>query len=92
MRRQFNENGFLQRLEDGELSALPIKDRELETPPAGMPPGTRSQTVVYLDRSGTRVAIVHQYLLPDGKLGASGQPDPKYVLVRGQIFAWDGTN
>jgi hypothetical protein len=32
---------------------------------------------------GEPVAIVHQYLLPDGRLGASGRPDPKQVIVPG---------
>jgi len=27
------------------------------------------------------IAIVHQYLLPNGTLGGSGRPDPKRVTV-----------
>ena len=35
-----------------------------------------------------RVAIVHQYLAPDGvSLGGSGTPDPKYLEVNGSIYA-----
>lgn len=42
--------------------------------------------MVYYSVAGDPVAIVHQYVLPDGMLGASGRPDPKWVIVRG-----DGT-
>ena len=42
-----------------------------------------SQLVDVLDASGTRVAEFHQYLLPDGSIGASGRRDPKGVLVGG---------
>jgi hypothetical protein len=39
--------------------------------------------VEYLDPSGDRVALVHQYLRTDGRLGASGRPDPKWVVITG---------
>jgi hypothetical protein len=33
--------------------------------------------------------MVHQYLQPDGTLGASGQPDPKRLLHDGILYhAW----
>ena len=38
--------------------------------------------VRYLDADGNVVAMVHQYLLPDGTLGASGNPDPKWLFWR----------
>ena len=40
----------------------------------------RSQVVSYFDRA-VRVAICHRYVLPDGTLGASGRPDPKWLRV-----------
>jgi hypothetical protein len=40
-----------------------------------------SQIIEYFDAEGTRVALVDQYLRPDGTLGGSGRPDPKRVLV-----------
>jgi hypothetical protein len=40
-----------------------------------------SQTVEHRDRYGRRVALVHQYRMRDGTLGASGKPDPKVVVL-----------
>jgi hypothetical protein len=51
-------------------------------PASNQPVGTESQ-IVYYSRDGMPVAIVHQYVLPDRTLGASGRPDPKWVVVRG---------
>jgi len=56
-------------------------------PPVGEPVCTRSQIAVYLDQYGEKSAIVHQYLRPDGALGASGRPDPKWLLVGGLVYA-----
>ena len=33
--------------------------------------------------STTLLATVHLYKNPDGSIGASGQPDPVYLLVNG---------
>lgn len=80
-------------------NVLPRLDKDLieivssEGPPNPryhQPPGTLSQRVEYWESTGNslrKVAIVHQYLLPDGTLGASGLPDPKRVLHDGVIFA-----
>jgi hypothetical protein len=32
------------------------------------------------------VAVMHQYLRPDGTIGASGQPDPKRLVVEGDVW------
>jgi hypothetical protein len=50
-----------------------------------MPAGTRSQIIAYRE-GNTTVAEVHQYLLPDGSLGASGVPDPKRLLINGLLY------
>lgn len=50
-----------------------------------MPPGTRSQIIAYLE-AGRQIAIVHQYRLPNGQLGASGLPDPKRLLIGGLLY------
>ncbi len=47
---------------------------------------TRSQLITYFDADGRRVAIVHQYLRRDGTLGASGLPDPKWLLHEGEVL------
>lgn len=59
-------------------------------PRMGQTAGTRSQRVSYwatLDGKLQRVARVHQYLKPDGTLGASGKPDPKSVFHEGTLYA-----
>jgi hypothetical protein len=79
-RQRFRETGILERILNGELHA-DIFRNSLAKPSAGQPPGTRSQMVRYRDRAdGTTVVIVHRYLLPDGTLGGSGLPDPKWLL------------
>jgi len=42
--------------------------------------------VAYLDAGGQRIALVHQYLRPDGTIGGSGRPDPKELLEDGIIY------
>ena len=42
--------------------------------------------VWYLSPDGRKLAIVHQYLLPNGTIGASGRPDPKRMIHDGEII------
>lgn len=51
----------------------------------GLQPGTRSQLVAYFD-GDIIVARVHQFLQPDGTLGASQIPDPKELRVESEIW------
>jgi hypothetical protein len=69
-------------LEKRARAGKPLKD---DPGPPHQPTGTRSQTVPY-SLMGYRIAICHQYLLPDGSFGASGKPDPKLVEYRGKVF------
>ncbi len=65
-----------------------IRNKVLRHPEMkGEPPGTRSQLIRYLDQKGSWVVEVHQYLRPDGTLGASGRPDPKRLRLGGIIYA-----
>ena len=50
------------------------------SPTYHQPKGTKSQKIGYFDRNGIKVAEVHQYLLPDGSIGASGIPDPLRIF------------
>ena len=64
---------------------LIIERRKNNTPIASaqQPPGSRSQTWYYYtkkDKKWERIAVVHQYLRPDGCIGGWGRPDPKWVL------------
>jgi hypothetical protein len=89
MRALFNEWGYWQRVKEGEFVELLFSTH---APGPAAPPslqdGTESQEVHYFDRQVRRRAIVHQYLQPDGTLGASGKPDPKYLMGDdGTIYA-----
>ena len=86
LRRLFNHGGFLQRVQAGSLQERIVQDRHPSAPAAPVPFCTRSQLVEYTDAVGFPVALVHQYLQPDGTLGASGLPDPKWVFRDGIIY------
>lgn len=84
LRRLFNTGAYWEEARAGRLSQVVKWER---TPAlATEPPGTRSQVVAYYDAEGRRVAIVHQYLRPDGMIGGSGRPDPKELLDGGILF------
>jgi hypothetical protein len=87
LRRLFNDGRYWERVLSGELTQHIRRNAHPEIPPAGEPVCTRSQIAVYLDRDGAKLAIVHQYLRPDGTFGASGQPDPKWLLSGGIAYA-----
>ena len=75
----------------GELVEV-LRAEYLTPATAGQVPGTVSQLVAYYERlpNGRRrpLAVVFQYLQPDGKLGTSGKPDPKWLrLPNGAIIA-----
>ena len=50
------------------------------------PPGTLSQVLEYYDADGQMLVLVHQYLRPDGTIGASGKPDPKWMRLEDEIL------
>src|SRR3990172_8134823 len=80
IRYEFNRGNFVSRVQAGELVSDPHADHHMERPPPRHPPCTRSQFVIYRTRDGEPVAGVHQYLLPDGRFGGSGKPDPKRLV------------
>ncbi len=86
IRRVFNDGHYLEMLANGELIAILLKDRPAK-PSSGQPHGTRSQILTYKSKTGKLVALVHQYLRPDGTLGASGLPDPKRLLHNNRLLA-----
>lgn len=72
---------------EGQLAAEVLSDRELKKwRERGQEEGTRSQVLRYLDAEGRWLVEVHQYLRPDGSLGASGQPDPKRLRLQDRIL------
>ena len=86
MRRLFNDGRFYERVQQGELVARRRTDRHPTANRANEPYCTRSQIVEYVDLAGISVALVHQYQRRDGTLGASGEPDPRWVVIDGVVY------
>jgi hypothetical protein len=84
--RIFNDNCYVCRLQAGELRKNKLESVHVRSRKAAVPVCSHSQIIEYLDNDGNRVALVHQYRLRDGTLGASGQPDPKWLLHEGKIY------
>ncbi len=83
LRRRFNEGEYWLRTESGALTVEVRRSGHPSPEGSGEPYCTRSQIVAYSDRIGRRVAVVHQYLRPDGTVGGSGRPDPKMLVEDG---------
>ena len=90
LRRLFRNERFVARVESGELIADLVKNNHLTPEKAALKRQaycTHSQTYDYL-RANIRVAVVHQYLMPDGiSIGGSGMPDPKFLEINGRTYA-----
>ena len=84
-RKLFNGAGFTERLAKGELTAVLKRNGHPTSPKAPVPFCTRSQLVVYLEGEKA-VAMIHQYVLPDSTIGASGKPDPKWLTHGGTTY------
>ena len=82
----FNTGQFWEKVQQGVMTAKVLTDRHPSLPKANEPFCTRSQVLAYFDDKNERVAVVHQYLRPDGTLGASQRPDPKKLLVNGILY------
>jgi hypothetical protein len=85
LRKRFNAGKYYERVLADELIAT-VESERLPRAEANEPPGTLSQMIWYYDDSLQRVALVHQYLRPDGSLGGSGRPDPKRLLFGDEIL------
>ncbi|HUG94250.1 MAG TPA: hypothetical protein VML55_25700 [Planctomycetaceae bacterium] len=84
VRDLFNREQFWEKVQKGELVAVLRSNRHPSKPRAPVPHCTRSQILTYHDpATNKKLAMVHQYLQPDGTLGASGRPDPKFVVHNG---------
>jgi len=87
LQQLFNDGGFLQGLQEGRIDQLVQRQNHADPERTGQPFCTQSQIVSYLE-GNQEVARVHQYLRPDGTIGASGRPDPKKVLVNGVMYCF----
>jgi hypothetical protein len=86
IRQKFNQSQMAEKATSSRLKVILQKNSHPESPIPGEPYCTHSQLVLYKDYNGALVAIVHQYMRPDGTLGASGKPDPKYLYLEGKIY------
>lgn len=86
LRAAFNNGLYWQQAQAGELREFIVRDGHPSAPKANEPFCTRSQTIIYIDQEGHRIAVVHQYLRQDGTLGASGVPDPKKLWRDGVVY------
>jgi len=89
LRQVFNNGKYLQRLERGEFRKVIIKEYYPNPIKSGLPRGTKTQVIAYVNSADQQVALVHQYRNPDGSLGGSGLPDPKQLLEDGILYLID---
>jgi hypothetical protein len=85
----FNEAGIEVMRARDELSEEVLASRTVgkkDRVKLRLPPGSESQFVVYIDSRGRHIAKVHRYRKPDGSLGASGKPDPKWLRLGGVVY------
>jgi hypothetical protein len=86
MQKRFNDGRYWERTQTGEFTVVILEDRHPSLTAANEPFCTFSQMLSYRDTTNNEVARVHQYLRPDGSIGASGRPDPKRLCENGIIF------
>lgn len=87
IRKIFNERQYYHKIAIGEVWEDLLDSPHAVPEHSGEPYCTHSQLIAYREH-GTRkkIALVHQYLRPDGSIGASGKPDPKWLLCDGEIL------
>ena len=91
IRALFNNSQYSEKIKHGLLQKIVLKKTLLQNPnQKGEPEGTYSEVILYQDQGADSFAIVHQYLRPDGRIGASGKPDPKRLKIKGEIYAVRG--
>jgi hypothetical protein len=84
IRELFNAGQYWERARNGEFTLNYIYNKPAPES-ANQVLGTKSQVIEYINSNGEQIALVHQYLQPNGQLGGSGRPDPK-LLREGQIL------
>ena len=80
IREKFAKLRVIERARLGELHVRLDANKHATAPAAPEPYCTRSQLLGYYELDGTPIAQAHQYVRPDGSLGASGQPDPRRLF------------
>lgn len=87
IRHHFNNSQILEKVRLGELKSIIKRNSYLSTLPVGEPVCTHSQIVYYYTQEDEPIAVVHQYLRPDGTFGGSGLPDPKRLFLEDHIIS-----
>lgn len=82
----FNDGGYWEKSKTGELTPVILEDRHPSLMKADEPYCTQSQSISYRDKDDNEIVRVHQYLRPDGTIGASGRPDPKRLYKDGTWY------
>ncbi len=86
LRNLFNAGAYWDRAQEGEFVEEIERSEEIRPTlrrKLRMPHKSVSQTVAYRLPGGEKVALVHQYVRPDGRI--RGKPDPKYLKIDGVI-------
>lgn len=82
----FKDGGYLEQIAKGILQPSLKRSGHPSPLNSGQPICTQSQYIEYFNADGKKVLAVHQYLRPDGKIGASGLPDPKELYIDGVLY------
>jgi hypothetical protein len=85
LRHHFNEMRIDERSSSGEL-IVQVTKTHLTRASYQQPLNTTTDLLTYRTPAGLVVALAVVFRRPDGSFGASGRPDPKYVLVDGEAL------
>ena len=88
LRALFNKGAYCDPKQMGKLEKQVERSKEISQElcrKLQMPLGSQSQIVAYRLPGQGKVALVHQYVRPDGSI--RGKPDPKYLLIGSEIHA-----
>jgi len=92
LRELFNQSQYPELIQQNKLVKEIVRSRLLQESTLlgkALPPGTKSEIIIYHDPANKELyAKIHQYVLPDGALGASGKPDPKAILLEGKMYCF----
>ena len=84
----FNNSEYPEFIRSGRLKQTLLKRSHMQNPDLRQGPHcTHSESHLYTSDDGEYLVVVHQYVKPDGMLGASGKPDPKRMKLEGLIYA-----
>lgn len=89
LRAEFNKSDWCEFCESPEYECNCFYEKP-PTPLNNQQTGTLSQMwAIKKVSDGTKIAVVHRYLYPDG---TSTRPDPKFLLVDGVVWQLDTKN